>query len=162
MEKSSQTDIEQVRLINDLAALQTLTDQLASQLRGDETIELISDLGGGKTAFVRCLAASLKALDAVASPSFTIENIYRTPTFDIHHFDFYRLQVAGICAFELAEVLGDPEKLAIVEWAQIVDDILPDERLRIIIKPAPTAAQPERRSFSLSCPPELQYLLSAL
>ncbi len=160
MEKSSQTYIEQVRLINDLAALQTLADQLAGRLRGGETIELVSDLGGGKTAFVRCLAASLKARDAVASPSFTIENIYRTPSFEIHHFDFYRLEVAGICAFELAEVLGDAAKLVIVEWAQIVADILPDERLRITIRPAVTEAEPERRSFSLSCPAELKYLLN--
>ena len=59
---------------------------------------------------------------------------------DIHHFDFYRLKDPGVCAFELAEVLGDPDKLVIVEWGGIVADILPVKRLSVEIEAAPTVA----------------------
>ena len=149
----------EIRQISDLAALDELAAVLAGRLRGGETIELIGDLGAGKTAFVRCLARHLRSGDAVASPSFTIENIYRGPKFDIHHFDFYRLEDPGVCAFELAEVLGDPDKLVVVEWGEIVADILPAERLSVGIEAAPTPAEPERRRLTFRTPAGLRYLL---
>ena len=147
-------------MVNDLTVLDALAAGLAKRLRGGEVIELLGDLGAGKTAFVRCLASHLRSTDAVASPSFTIENIYRSPKMDIHHFDFYRLKDPGICAFELAEVLGDPDKLVIIEWGGIVADILPDKRLSIEIEAGPTTAEPERRKFVFRSPAGLQYLLS--
>ena len=149
-------------MVDNLAALDNLAVSLAGRLRGGEVINLLGDLGAGKTAFVRCLARHLQSIDAVASPSFTIENVYRSPKMDIHHFDFYRLKDPGVCAFELAEVLGEPDKLIIVEWGGIVADILPAKRLSVEIEAAPTAAEPERRQFVFRAPAALQYLLSGL
>lgn len=135
-----------------------LAAKLARNIRGNEAIEFASDLGGGKTAFTRFLASELGSQDTVSSPSFTIENIYRTPKFDIHHFDFYRLEEAGIMQDELLEVIEEDDSLAIIEWAGIVGDVLPAKRLRIEIV-APTE---HSREFSFIYPSELDYLLEGI
>ena len=145
--------------INNLKELNDLASKLASQLKGGEVIDLISDLGGGKTALVRCLMTHLQSLDTVSSPSFTIENIYRCSNFNIHHFDFYRLEEAGICGLELDEAIADPKAVVILEWSNIVKDLLPESRLSIKITPNPIDQAPERRLFEFKTHPDFAYLL---
>ena len=146
-------------LINDLKELNDLASKLAFQIKGNEVIDLVSDLGGGKTALVRCLVQHLKSLDTVSSPSFTIENIYRCSNFNIHHFDFYRLEEAGICGLELDEAIANPQAIVILEWSNIVKDLLPECRLSIKITPSPTDQAPERRLFEFKAHPDFAYLL---
>jgi tRNA threonylcarbamoyladenosine biosynthesis protein TsaE len=126
-------------------------------LRGGEVIELVSDLGGGKTTLVRGLARGAGSRDKVASPSFTINKIYKTDRLEIHHFDFYRLSEPGVVADELAEVVGSPNIVVVVEWADVARHVLPDRRLSIKIE---QTAEGDR-SFSFSCHPDLAYLLEA-
>lgn len=123
-------------------------------MRGGEVIELVSDLGGGKTAFVRGLATGMGSKDIVRSPSFTLSNEYRAGGLTLYHFDFYRLNEPGIMRDELAEVLDDPKAVIAVEWADIVEDVLPDKRLTIHIK----ATGETRRQCTLSYPPKLSYI----
>jgi len=111
-----------------------LAANIASNLRGGEVFELISDLGGGKTAFVKGLADGLGSDDEVTSPSFTINNTYRTPKYTLQHFDFYRLQDAGIMKDELKEFLDDKSNIVVIEWGEIVHDILPPDRIRCSIE----------------------------
>lgn len=118
----------------------------------------MSDLGGGKTTFVRGLAEGAASKDKVASPTFTISKVYQTAKFEIHHFDFYRLHEAGIVADELAEVAGDPQAVVVVEWADVVQHVLPEKRLTITIKQTPEG----NRDIHFSCHKELSYLLEAL
>lgn len=132
-----------------------LAGQIGAKLRGGETIELISDLGGGKTAFVRGLAAGLGSLDHVSSPSYTLTNQYRAGDKLLHHFDMYRLTEPGILAAELAEILTDTKNIVAIEWADIVEDILPPARLRVLI----TATGENSRQLQFSCPASLDYLL---
>lgn len=136
----------------------TLAAKLANNLKGGEVIELSSDLGGGKTTFTRFLVKTLRSQDVVSSPSFTIENIYRCKNFDVHHFDFYRLEEAGIMGEELDEVLRDSESVAIVEWAGIVNSVLPEKRLRIVIE----APSENERIFELQYPQSLSYLIGGI
>jgi tRNA threonylcarbamoyladenosine biosynthesis protein TsaE len=135
------------------------TEQLAEKLgaacRGGEVIELISDLGGGKTTFTRGLVRGIGSPDKVASPTFTISKVYEAGALHIHHFDFYRLQEAGIVAEELAEVIGDPKAVVVVEWGDIVQHVLPEEHLTIII----TQTAEDIRELTLSCPEPLMYLI---
>lgn len=107
---------------------------LGARLRGGEVIELTSDLGGGKTTFVRGLAAAAGSTDRVASPTFTISKVYEAPRFEIHHFDFYRLPEAGLIRHELEDVLGDPKVVTVIEWSDVVADVLPADTVRIHIK----------------------------
>jgi len=123
-------------------------------LRGGEVVELVSDVGGGKTTFVRGLAKGMGSSDKVASPSFTLSREYRAGELTMFHFDFYRLNDPGIVANELAEVVGDPQAVVVVEWADIVEDVLPDERLTIHI----SSIDDTEREFRFSCPESLRYL----
>src|SRR4051812_18557733 len=88
------------------ADTERLGELLGSRLDGSEVIELRSDLGGGKTTFVRGLIRGTGSKDHVVSPTFTLSRIYQTKDFQIHHFDFYRLNDPGILADQLAESIS--------------------------------------------------------
>jgi tRNA threonylcarbamoyladenosine biosynthesis protein TsaE len=107
-------------------------------------------LGGGKTTFVRGLARGLGSKDTVASPTFTLNKIYQAKNLQIHHFDFYRLNDPGIVADQLAESLQDPKVITIVEWSNIVQNVLPADRLSIEFKP--TAKDSEEREITINYP----------
>lgn len=127
-------------------------------MRGGEVIELVSDLGGGKTTFTRGIARGAGSTDKVASPTFTISREYKAPKFTLAHFDFYRLGEAGIVADELAEVIDDPKYVVVVEWGEIVHDVLPEDRLTINIRMTGENA----RGFSFGYPSTLSYLVEGL
>lgn len=121
-------------------------------------IELVSDLGGGKTTFVRGLADGIGSSDTVTSPTFTLSNVYQGQALTMHHFDFYRLAEPGIMREELAEVLTDPRAVTIIEWADIVHDVLPTERLTIHI----TATGEMSRHYEIHTTEALQYLTEGI
>jgi tRNA threonylcarbamoyladenosine biosynthesis protein TsaE len=132
-----------------------LAEKVGHELRGGEVIELVSDLGGGKTTFVHGLARGMGSHDPVRSPSFTLSNQYRAKDLTLHHFDFYRLDEPGIMRNELAEVLADPEAAVVVEWGDIVDDVLPQRRLTITLK----ATGDDSRELTFAYPETLGYLI---
>jgi tRNA threonylcarbamoyladenosine biosynthesis protein TsaE len=142
----------------DSETTERLAEKIGKQLHGGEVVELVSDLGGGKTTFVRGLARGANSKDKVASPTFTISKVYIADKFEIHHFDFYRLPEAGIVADELAEVVGDPKMVAVVEWGDVVQHVLPDERLTIRIKQTPEGS----RKLIFTAPEPLSYLLETV
>ena len=76
-------------------------------------IELIGDVGAGKTTFTRGLAQGLGAKNEVTSPSFTISKSYALPNGKtLTHYDFYRLQDPGLMSEDLAENLIDQIRLS--------------------------------------------------
>ncbi|HSW36851.1 MAG TPA: tRNA (adenosine(37)-N6)-threonylcarbamoyltransferase complex ATPase subunit type 1 TsaE [Candidatus Saccharimonadales bacterium] len=149
------TDMTLKIVTSSSAETERLAGQIGRRLRGGETIELISDLGGGKTTFVRGLARGFGSKDKVTSPSFTLSNEYKADDKTLFHFDFYRLQEPGIMSDELAEAVGDPKTVTVVEWADIVQKVLPDNRLTINIK----ATDEDLREFTLEYPENLKYLI---
>jgi tRNA threonylcarbamoyladenosine biosynthesis protein TsaE len=128
--------------------------RIGRKLHGGEVIELVSDLGGGKTAFVRGLAEGMGSTDTVRSPSFTLGNQYAANKLTLHHFDFYRLDKPGIMERELAEILEDTNAVVVIEWGGITEAVLPRDRLTVQIKPTGETS----RQFSFSCPNSLSYL----
>jgi tRNA threonylcarbamoyladenosine biosynthesis protein TsaE len=131
-----------------------LARDIGSRLRGGEAIELVSDLGGGKTTFVRGLVAGAGSSDTVGSPSFTISREYQADSLTIHHYDFYRLNEPGVMADELQEVLTEPHAIVVVEWADVIEDVLPVERVKIRIE---TTGETARR-FTIELPKKYVYL----
>jgi len=132
----------------DSADTEKLGELLASNIKAPLVIELRSDLGGGKTTFVRGLVRGLGSKDKVSSPTFTLQKIYHAKKdTEIHHFDFYRLSEAGVVAEELAESLSDPNVITAVEWSDIVKDVLPEQRLSIEF--SPTSKDSEERKISI-------------
>lgn len=93
--------------------------------------------------------------DKVSSPSFTLSNEYKSGKLTLYHFDFYRLDEPGIMKDELAEVIADKQAVTVVEWAAIVEDILPEGTLRVTIK----AAGENDRTFTYEYPGSLRYLM---
>lgn len=128
---------------------------LANRLRGGEVIELVSDLGGGKTTFTRGLVAGLGSTEAVASPTFTLSREYSQGRLHVYHFDFYRLHEAGIMADELSEVVGDTGGVVVVEWADVLQQVLPERRLQVRI----AATSENGRALHINYPDELAYLV---
>lgn len=108
--------------------------KLASQLRGGDCIELIGDVGAGKTTFMKGVAEGLQCTEELASPSFTIARHYTGERFTLTHFDFYRLADAGVMQYDLQEALADTKNITAVEWAETVDAVLPEHRIVVSIE----------------------------
>lgn len=119
----------------------------------------MSDLGGGKTTFVRGLARGAGSQARVASPTFTVSREYAGPRFTIVHFDFYRLHEAGVVEAELVEYIGDPAYVVVVEWSDVVRAALPAERLAVHIAPVAAA---DGRTITCRYPRQLSYLFTTL
>ena len=124
---------------------------LGEGLKSPEVIELRADLGGGKTTFVKGLALGFGSKDTVASPTFTLNKIYQAKKGQtIHHFDFYRLSEPGIVADQLAESLQNQKVITVVEWSDIVQNVLPEKRLIVEFKMV--ADNPDERQIIFSYP----------
>lgn len=121
--------------------------KLGAVLEGGEIIELVGDVGAGKTTLTKGIAMGLGINEDVQSPSFTISRVYEARGgLQLAHYDFYRLGDAGIMAAELGETLSDPQAVTIIEWAEIVGGVLPDDRLEVHI----TSPSETSRRVSLS------------
>lgn len=142
------------------AETEKLGELLGKQLKGGEVIELRSDLGGGKTTFVKGLVRGAGSKNNVTSPTFTLNRVYQSPRFTISHFDFYRLSDAGILADQLAESIGDSQNVTAIEWANIVKDVLPEECISIEFRPV--AASPEERRITISYPESKRKFIAKL
>ena len=123
--------------MNSAADIPAAAQQFLS-LMGDETVYTFSgDMGAGKTTFISALAAALGVDPEEAnSPSFAIANEYRSETTAelIYHFDLYRLETLED-ALEIGfEDYLDSGALCLVEWPGIVEDILPDDTVRVEIR----------------------------
>lgn len=109
-------------------------EKLGALLHGGEIIELIGDVGAGKTTLTKGIARGLSINEDVQSPSFTISRVYDgRDELQLAHYDFYRLNDAGIMASELHETVSDPQVITIIEWAQIVAGVLPEDRVTVRI-----------------------------
>ena len=127
-------------VISDEPAMERFGREFAKRLTGGMVVELIGDVGAGKTTLTRAIARELGVKGPVQSPTFTISNRYDLPDGRIlAHYDFYRLGEAGIMADELDEAIHDPQTITIIEWGDIIADILPDDRVTLqIVSPTET------------------------
>ena len=108
---------------------------LGRSFRGGEVLELVGDVGSGKTTFTKGLAAGLGVDEDVQSPTFTISRVYAAPNgLTLHHYDFYRLPDPGVLRMELAEMTTGEHNVTVIEWADVVADVLPSDRLQITIR----------------------------
>jgi len=146
------------RLSQNALETEALGEAVGKQLMGGEVIELNSDLGGGKTTFTRGLARGFGSDDKVSSPTFTLSKVYENGRRELHHFDFYRLPEAGLMQHELHDVMQDPDCSIVIEWAGIVEDVMPKNRLRVTL----TNEGDDARQLVFDCPTELGYLVKGL
>ena len=108
--------------------------ELGNSLKGGEVIELIGDVGAGKTTFTKGLAKSLGITDEIQSPTFTISRVYEGTKNNLVHYDFYRLNDAGIMAIEMQDVIDDPNNITVIEWGEPIREVLPKKYITVKIK----------------------------
>ncbi len=109
----------------------TIAQNLAMKLKENDVITLEGDLGAGKTTFTKALAKGLGISRNVNSPTFTIIKEYKDGRLPLYHMDVYRVEDAD-------EDLGFDEYfhgngITVVEWAHLIQDQLPNDRLDIKI-----------------------------
>ena len=101
---------------------------------GPYILELIGDVGTGKTTFTRGLAKGLGIHEEITSPSFTISKSYALKNGKtLTHYDFYRLSDPGIMMDDLEEKLHDQNSIIVIEWGESVANLLPDNHAVITI-----------------------------
>ncbi|MCY8176105.1 tRNA (adenosine(37)-N6)-threonylcarbamoyltransferase complex ATPase subunit type 1 TsaE [Bacillus inaquosorum] len=106
----------------------------ASFAEPGDVLTLEGDLGAGKTTFTKGFAEGLGITRVVNSPTFTIIKEYNEGTLPLYHMDVYRME-------DESEDLGLDEYfhgqgVCLVEWAHLIEEQLPQERLQIVIKRA--------------------------
>ena len=113
--------------------MKQLGEAIGQSLSGGEVLELVGDIGAGKTTLTKGIAQALGISEPVQSPTFTISRVYDSPKgLRLVHYDFYRLSEAGIMGDEIREAMDD-DSVVVVEWAGAVDDDLPKDRLVVKI-----------------------------
>lgn len=106
---------------------------LALRLSAPACLELVGDVGAGKTTLTRGIALGLGVKEPVTSPSFTISKVYAFPGGRLVHYDFYRLKDPGLMSEDLLESTSDRSTITVVEWADSVADLLPEHTLHLHI-----------------------------
>ncbi len=120
--------------VNSVEQMLAFGQKIGRLLRGGMTVELVGDIGAGKTTLVKGIAVGLGIDETVQSPTFTINQMYHgRDGIMLAHYDFYRLESAGIMLDEISETLHDPQAVTIVEWAGPVNGVLPDDRVTITL-----------------------------
>jgi tRNA threonylcarbamoyladenosine biosynthesis protein TsaE len=131
---------------------------IGKQLRGGEVIDLIGDLGSGKTTFVKGLAKGIGSQATVSSPTYKINNVYQGNSLFLYHFDFYRIAEPGILSSELAEALTEPSSIVVIEWSDIIRQLLPKKQLTITF----TQTADNERQLDFSLPADLSYVIEGI
>ena len=104
---------------------QAVAHALAAHLKPGDVVRLSGELGAGKTAFVRGLAAGLGIdPEAVSSPAFTLVHEYRGGRLDLYHADLYRLDKAATEDLGLEEI-GVANGVLAVEWPDRLTHAMP-------------------------------------
>ena len=121
--------------IPDLSSIDSAAEDFLVLTKGHSLIAFYAPMGAGKTTFTTAICRALGVeSDAVSSPTFSIVNEYRTKSGEsVFHFDFYRIS-------RIAEALDigfydyiDSGCLCLMEWPENIEDILPEETLKIRI-----------------------------
>ena len=105
-----------------------LAIEIAKKIKPGTTVALYGDLGSGKTTFTRYFVQALGIENRVQSPTFVVARKYG----DINHVDLYRLTTEEEAVdIGIEEMLEDIDKITIIEWPEIIEELLPEETIKI-------------------------------
>jgi len=122
-------------VIKDLSQIDAAAKEFLNQIEGHSLVAFYAPMGAGKTTFTTAVCRQLGVdEDAVSSPTFAIVNEYRASSGEpVFHFDFYRID-------KIAEALDigfydyiDSGCLCIMEWPENIEDIIPEETIKVHI-----------------------------
>lgn len=128
--------MEQIRVIESFSAEDTfaLGVTMGEEAMPGEVYTLVGDLGVGKTVLTQGIAAGLHIEEPICSPTFTIVQVYEEGRMPFYHFDVYRIGDVE----EMEEIGYEDyfygEGLCMIEWANLIEEILPVNRKEITIE----------------------------
>ena len=111
-----------------------LGKELAEQALSGQIYCLDGELGTGKTVFTQGFAAGLGITEPVASPTFTIVQVYEEGRLSLYHFDVYRITDPEEMYEVGCEEYFNGEGVCLIEWALLIEDILPENTIHIKIE----------------------------
>jgi len=122
-----------------------LAQDMAREAKPGQVYALDGDLGGGKTVFSQGFAKGLSIEDRVNSPTFTILKTYEGGRLTLHHFDVYRIGDID----EMDEIGYEDcfygNGVSLVEWAALIEELLPEDTIRIKLERDPLKGDDYRR-----------------
>ena len=111
-----------------------LGEKIGRDAQAGEVYTLVGDLGVGKTVFTQGLAKGLEIDEPISSPTFTIVQVYEEGRLPFYHFDVYRIGDVE----EMDEIGYDDyifgQGVCLIEWANLIEEILPENRTEITIE----------------------------
>lgn len=110
-----------------------LAQNIESEKFPNMVISLNGELGSGKTVFVKGFASSLGIDENITSPTFTLVKEYVNCEMPLYHMDVYRLEDGNDDSVGISDYFSKGG-ITIIEWADVIKDTLPDERLDIKFK----------------------------
>ena len=122
-----------IKLVSNSAKqTQEIGHELGLKLHGDETIALSGELGAGKTHLVKGLVSGMGIEANVVSPTFVLQRVYKKGRKILNHFDAYRISADEFANLGVLDWIG--ESVNVVEWGEIVRDVLPPDTIWITMK----------------------------
>ena len=120
--------------IHNLDEINAVAKEFVAALGDRTVVAFYGKMGVGKTTFIKALCEELGVTDVINSPTFAIVNEYQSGTGEpVYHFDFYRIrrpeEVLDIGFYEYV----DSGCLCLMEWPELIEDLLPDETVRVNI-----------------------------
>ena len=128
--------MEQITVIESFSPEETLElgKRMGQNAKPGEVYTLVGDLGVGKTVFTQGIALGLEIEESICSPTFTIVQVYEEGRMPFYHFDVYRIGDVE----EMDEIGYEDyfygEGLCMIEWANLIEEILPSTRKEITIE----------------------------
>ena len=108
--------------------------ELGKKAQRGQEFTMVGDLGVGKTVFTQGLAEGLGITEPISSPTFTIVQEYDEGRLPVYHFDVYRIGDIS----EMDEIGFEDyvygEGVSLIEWANLIEEILPEKRVDIVIE----------------------------
>ncbi|MBQ3558580.1 MAG: tRNA (adenosine(37)-N6)-threonylcarbamoyltransferase complex ATPase subunit type 1 TsaE [Agathobacter sp.] len=128
--------MEQIQLIESFSPEETLElgRKMGREAQPGDVYTLIGDLGVGKTVFTQGIAEGLEIEESICSPTFTIVQVYEEGRMPFYHFDVYRIGDIE----EMDEIGYEDyfygEGLCMIEWANLIEEIIPTNHKEITIE----------------------------
>ena len=128
--------MEQIKILESFSPEETLElgREMGRNAKPGDVYTLIGELGVGKTVFTQGIAEGLEIEDSICSPTFTIVQVYEDGRMPFYHFDVYRIGDVE----EMDEIGYEDyfygEGLCMIEWANLIEEILPPSYKEITIE----------------------------